>query len=270
MKPLDAEFTPRLTRPGATVASSSHLVLIPSFNAGPKAVATVRDVRRHWHPVWVVVDGSTDGSGEALMALAREDRGVRVWRLPRNNGKGAAILRGLQEALAAGFTHVLTMDSDGQHPADRIAELMNASLAHPEAVVLGDPIFDERAPRERVLGRKLSNAWTRIETLGAPIGDSLFGFRVYPVAPLLAIMERTRWMRRFDFDAEAAVRLAWAGSPLINVRVPVHYFTAAEGGVSHFRYVRDNILLTWMHARLIFGCLLRLPRLLVRRLTAKR
>ena len=122
------------------------------------------------------------------------------------------------------------------------------------------------APRVRVHGRKLSNWCAELETLGAGIGDSLFGFRVYPIAPLREIMERQPWMRRFDFDAEAAVRLCWRGASVINLAAPVKYFRPEDGGVSHFRYLRDNVLLTWMHMRLILEGMVRLPELLGRRL----
>jgi hypothetical protein len=161
---------------------------------------------------------------------------------------------------------VLTMDADGQHPADMIPEFMAMSIAHPDAVVLGKPVFDASAPALRVGGRKLSNWWANVETLWAGIGDSLFGFRVYPVQPLRRIMESTLWMRRFDFDPEAAVRLCWHGVKPINIASPVRYFSVAEGGVSHFNYLRDNILLSWMHIRLMCGFVLRLPLLLWRRL----
>lgn len=245
--------------------SRTHLILIPSYNTGGKVLQTVWDARRIWQPVWVVVDGSTDGTLEALQALARDDPDIRVLALPRNRGKGAAILHGLREAEAAGYTHVMTMDADGQHPTDKIREFMAASGANPEALILGLPVFDASAPRVRVHGRKLSNWCAELETLGAGIGDSLCGFRVYPVSPLREIMERQPWMRRFDFDAEAAVRLCWRGVRPINLEAPVKYFRPEEGGVSHFRYLRDNVLLTWMHTRLILEGLVRLPLLLGRR-----
>jgi glycosyltransferase involved in cell wall biosynthesis len=249
--------------------SRTHLILIPTYNTGGKVLQTVWDARRIWQPVWVVVDGSTDGTLEALQALARDDPEIRVLALPRNQGKGAAILHGLREAEAAGYTHALTMDADGQHPTDKIHEFMAASAANPGAQILGLPVFDASAPRVRVHGRKLSNWCTELETLGAGIGDSLFGFRVYPVAPLRRIMERQPWMRRFDFDAEAAVRLCWRGVRPINLVAPVKYFRPEEGGVSHFRYLRDNVLLTWMHVRLILEGLVRLPFLLARRLAGR-
>ena len=190
---------------------------------------------------------------------------MRVWVLPRNQGKGAAILHGLQQAQAAGVTHVLTMDADGQHPAPLIPAFMAASAARPDAMVLGRPVFDADAPLLRVRGRRVSNGWTQIETLGAGVADSLYGFRVYPVAPLLQVMQAQRWMRRFDFDTEAVVRLVWCGIKPINLDAPVKYLKPEEGGVSHFRYGRDNLLLTGMHARLMVGFVLRLPWLIWRR-----
>ena len=245
--------------------SRSHLVLIPSYNTGARVLETVRHALAVWQPVWVVVDGSTDGTAESLQALAEQIAGLKVFILPRNRGKGAAVLHGLQQADAAGYTHVLTMDADGQHPAGMIPEFMAVSQKNPAAVVLGKPVFDASAPALRVGGRKVSNWCANLETLGAGIGDSLFGLRVYPVKPLRQIMENSHWMRRFDFDPEVAVRLCWHGVKPINVTSPVRYFSAAEGGVSHFKYLRDNTLLTWMHIRLMCGFVLRLPLLLWRR-----
>lgn len=251
---------------GAPPASPTHLVLIPSYNTGPTVLATVAAARAQWTPVWVVVDGSTDGTAQQLQALAAQDPGLRVWVLPTNCGKGAAVLRGLEQAQAAGYTHALTMDADGQHPAALIPAFMAESRARPDTMVLGRPVFDASAPLLRVRGRRISNGWTNLETLGAGVGDSLYGFRVYPVAALIAVMRGQRWMRRFDFDTEAVVRLAWRGIKPLNIDAPVKYLTAEEGGVSHFRYGRDNVLLTWMHTRLMLEFALRLPALLWRRL----
>jgi glycosyltransferase involved in cell wall biosynthesis len=246
--------------------SATHLVLIPSYNPGARGLDTVRAARQQWAPVWVIVDGSTDGSAEALSALARVDPDLRTLLRSRNGGKGAALFDGLLAAQRAGFTHALTMDADGQHPAERIATFMSASGAHPEAMILGDPVFDASVPRIRLRGRRISNCCTNVATLWAGIHDTLFGFRVYPIAPLLAVMQRSRWMRRFDFDAEAAVRMSWRGVPALNLPAPVRYFTAEEGGVSHFHYWRDNLLLTSMYLRLFVGFVWRLPVLLARRM----
>jgi glycosyltransferase involved in cell wall biosynthesis len=249
-----------------SAASNTHLVLIPSYNPGRTVFETVRAARAQWAPVWVVVDGSTDGTGEALEAMAADDPGLRVLRLARNGGKGTAVLHALDLAAAEGFTHALTMDSDGQHPAHLIGPFMAASQGRPAAMILGKPVFDASAPLLRVRGRKISNGWANLETLWAGIGDSLYGFRVYPVAPLREVMHGQRWMRRFDFDPEAVVRLSWRGVPAVNLSAPVKYLSADEGGVSHFNYWRDNRLLTWMHTRLFLEFLVRLPRLLLRRL----
>jgi glycosyltransferase involved in cell wall biosynthesis len=250
-------------------ASLTHLVVIPSYNPGPKVFETVRAARAQWSPVWVVVDGSTDGSADGLLELAARDPGLKVLLLPANRGKGAAVLHGFEAARAAGYTHALTMDSDGQHPAGLIGSFMAVSADRPDAMVLGRPVFDASAPLLRVRGRRISNWWTNLETLGAGIDDSLYGFRVYPISALIDVMRRQPWMRRFDFDTEAVVRLAWRGVAPINIAAPVKYLTTAEGGVSHFRYGRDNALLTWMHIRLMLGFVLRLPMLMARRLAGK-
>ena len=252
-----------------TVRSTTHLVLIPSYDPGKKVYETVKAAREEWEPVWIVVDGSTDGTAAGLQEMALSDPGLRVMVRERNGGKGAAVLDGMLEARSRGFTHVLTMDSDGQHPAERIPAFMAASAANPSAMVLGEPVFDASAPSLRVRGRKVSNWWANLETLWAGIHDSLFGFRVYPIEPLVRVMQAHRWMRRFDFDVEAAVRLSWRGLPAVNLRAPVRYFRPEEGGVSHFNYWRDNVLLSSMHARLFAGFVMRLPLLLSRKLTRK-
>jgi glycosyltransferase involved in cell wall biosynthesis len=256
--------------PLAPALDARRLVLIPSFDTGPRLRTTVLEALAHWQPVWVVIDGSTDGSARLLDPLldpasADYRPGLRVFELPVNQGKGAALLHGLTAAHQAGFTHILAMDADGQHPADRIPDFMRRSAAAPGAMILGRPIFDASAPALRVNGRKVSNFWANLETLWHGIDDSLFGFRVYPVAPLLKVMTASPWMRRYDFDVEAAVRLDWDGVRPISVPTPVRYLGKDEGGISHFHYLRDNLLLSWMHSRLLAGFVRRLPRLLARR-----
>jgi glycosyltransferase involved in cell wall biosynthesis len=246
--------------------SKTHLVLIPSYNPGPKVFTTVRAALDHWAPVWVIVDGSTDHSEQRLLEMAAAEPNLRVWVLPKNQGKGSAVLFGMCLAQELGYTHALTLDSDGQHPAESIPQFMQASQAAPAAMVLGCPVFDASAPSLRVKGRKISNWWANLETLWAGIGDSLFGFRVYPIGLLIRVMRRQIWMRRFDFDVEAVVRLCWRGVKPINLAAPVRYFRPEDGGISHFKYWRDNVLLTWMHFRLFWGFVARLPLLATRRL----
>src|ERR1019366_7304139 len=106
------------------------------YNAGRQLAATVRAALAQWRPVWVVVDGSTDGSATPVQELVARDADVRVLMRPHNGGKGAAVATGIATALAEGYTHVLTMDSDGQHSAQSIPQFMAESQAHPKALVL--------------------------------------------------------------------------------------------------------------------------------------
>ncbi len=240
-------------------------VLIPSYNSGPLLRQTLAGALDAWDDVFVVIDGSTDGSDADLEELAMGGSSrLRVHRLPENAGKGSAIRQGIALAAAEGFTHALAMDADGQHPSDHIAGFMELGKAHPEALVLGKPVFDSSAPSLRVKGRKISNWWANLETCGWGIHDSLFGMRLYPIAPLEMVFSETMFARRFDFDPEVAVRLCWKGLPVINLPTPVKYLSAEEGGISQFRYLRDNLLLTGMHIRLLAGFFLRLPILLLR------
>jgi glycosyltransferase involved in cell wall biosynthesis len=235
---------------------STHIVMIPSYNPGRRLAQTVGEALGAWSPVWVVSDGSTDGSHEALAETHGGEGGLRILTLPRNGGKGAAVLAGAGEAIRAGFTHALVMDADGQHPADRIADFMKASKEAPDAMILGRPEFGPDAPWVRRNGRRLSVALVAIVLLGLTVHDPLFGFRVYPLAPLVRILGPVRGARRYDFDPEAAVRLTWAGVPSLNLASRCRYLSRAEGGVSHFHYVRDNARMAWMHSRLIAELLL--------------
>ncbi len=230
--------------------SATHLVLIPAYNPGPLLESTVAAALSNWSPVWVQVDGSTDASHMGLTAGRTE--GLEVDVDPRNCGKGAAVLKGAQRALKSGFTHVLVMDADGQHPAERIGDFMEASARNPNAVICGRPLFGSDAPLVRRLGRKLSVLMVSLETRGKGAEDPLFGFRVYPLEVLIKVLSGTGRGRRYDFDPEVAVRLAWAGVPALNQDAACRYIKGEEGGVSHFRYVRDNLRMVAMHIRLIW------------------
>jgi len=244
------------------MADPRPIILVPSYNTGPILLQTIVDILAFQQPVWVVIDGSTDDSKKILESI--DNQLLSIIFIKENGGKGAAISLGLQQAVAQGYTHVLTMDADGQHPAALIPDYLHLSAVHPTAAIFGRPIFDTSAPALRVGGRKISNFWVNVETLGWGVDDSLFGMRLYPAAELLAVFESTRFARRFDFDPEVAVRLAWRKVPILNLPTPVRYPSKEEGGVSQFRYVRDNVLLTSMHMRLMIEFLIRFPLLLFR------
>lgn len=236
----------------------SHLVILPSYNSGHLLRPTILTVLEKWKPVWVVLDGSTDSSVAEAHDLQRDHSELRLFSLPQNHGKGGAALVAMKAALDAGFSHALLMDADGQHSADHVVRFIETSMEHPGAMILGVPIFGPDAPSERVKGRRVGNWFANLETLWGGVRDSLFGFRVYPLAPAVRIMEAIKTARRFDFDTELGVRLFWAGVRPINQLVPVHYPPRELGGVSHFKYLRDNLLLAGTHTRL---CLLMLTRL---------
>jgi glycosyltransferase involved in cell wall biosynthesis len=246
----------------APAASTTSIVLLPSYNSGAQLLETIRAALACWRPVWVVIDASTDGSAHAALQLAETEPNLRVIVRAENGGKGAAVLDGLRLAQEEGFRHALVMDADGQHPADRIVEFLELAESHPDTLILGVPQFGPDAPKARVYGRLGGNTFTEIETLWGGIRDSLFGFRVYPVEATVRLMESIRTARRFDFDTEVAVRLYWQGYRTRNIPVVVRYLTRQEGGVSYFRYLPDNLLLVKTHIRLLFGMLPRLPRLL--------
>ncbi|MBC8011513.1 MAG: glycosyltransferase family 2 protein [Burkholderiales bacterium] len=248
-------------------ASTTHLVLVPTYNTGPRLLRTVREALAAWSPVWVVLDGSTDGSDAELDTLAATHgpEALRVLRLANNSGKGAAVLHGFAAALAENFTHALVLDADGQHPIDHIAPFIAASAARPDALVLGRPVFGPEVPLERLYGRQLSVWLVHLECLGRDIADPLFGFRVYPIMPTHAALSAIRSARRYDFDPEIAVRLFWAGTPPLNLPAPCRYIAKSDGGISHFHYVRDNIRMVWLHTRLLVRLLVTFPAVIAAR-----
>jgi glycosyltransferase involved in cell wall biosynthesis len=245
-----------------TAGNRGRCVIVPTYNSGRLLEETLRSVLAVWQPVIVVVDGSTDGSQERVRALAEEVGGLEVLVHPENRGKGAAVQTGMEHAAGRGFTHAAVFDADGQHLATEVPRFMAASCSHPGAMILGAPVFGADAPPLRVGGRRIGNWWTHLETWWGGIEDSLFGFRVYPIEPSLRIFREMRGGRRFDFDTQLAVRLYWAGVPPLNLPTPVHYPERETGGVSHFRYLRDNVLLSLVHARLTLRSLTLAPRLL--------
>lgn len=239
-----------------------HCVIIPSYNSGPLLEQTVRAVLAVTGPLMVIIDGSTDGSEIPLLELAREESDLHVIQASKNLGKGGAVLQGMEFAAAKGFTHAVVFDSDGQHEATDLPRFLEASSKYPDAMILGVPIFGPEAPALRVKGRLAGNWWANLETLWGGVRDSLFGYRIYPILPSLKIMRSIRGGRRFDFDTQLAVRLYWMGIPPLNLPTRVHYLPRTSGGVSHFHYLRDNLLLIAVHTTLALRALFLLPRLL--------
>lgn len=243
-------------------AAFRPLVVIPVFDHEEAIGAMVDGVRAVGQDCLLVDDGSRPSCAAVLDALARRD-GVQLLRLPTNQGKGGAMLAGFREAARLGASHVLQIDADGQHETADIPRFLAAASAEPAAVILGAPRYDESVPKARLYGRYLTHVWIWINTLSLDIRDSMCGFRVYPLGAVLPLIDAEAVGLRMDFDPEILVRLHWCGVPMRNLETPVHY---PSDGVSHFDVWRDNVRISRLHARLFFGMLRRLPRLLLRKL----
>jgi glycosyltransferase involved in cell wall biosynthesis len=230
-------------------------VLVPTFDNPATVRRVVERARGYVDDIVVVDDGSGVEGRAAVESLARESLAHTVFR-KRNGGKGAAVKTGFVAARDIGCTHALQIDADDQHAIEDVPRFLDAARSDPQAMVLGAPIFDGAAPRSRIIGRKISQFWVNIETFGRVIDDPLCGFRVYPLDVAIAVGARGNAM---DFDPEIAVRMVWAGVRVINLGTRVRYVPAEEGGVSHFRMGRDNLLISWMHTRMVFGALWRIP-----------
>lgn len=238
-------------------------VLIPVYNHEHAIGAVVQAVLAHGLPCILVDDGSSDECARVLDALAAQLPGrVVLVRHPVNQGKGGAVLTGFRHAAERGFSHALQIDADGQHNAADIPRFIDEARRSPHAAIVGFPVYDHSVPTVRKYARYLTHVWVWINTLSFAIRDSMCGFRVYPVAPVVALAQRRRLGLRMNFDPEVLVRLHWSGLRVINVATRVSY---PADGVSHFQAVRDNVLISRMHAVLFFGMLLRLPLLLGRR-----
>ena len=222
--------------------------VVPCYNHGHTVSAVVDRLVAQGLETIVVDDGSKSSTALALSALALRQPRVQVLRLDRNRGKGAAVLTGLREAAARGFTHALQVDADGQHCLDDVPLFLEQGRSQPNALVCGLPLYDRDAPASRRYGRYLTHFWVWIETRSLAIGDSMCGFRLYPLAATLALADRVRVARGMSFDIEIAVRLAWQGLPIVNVPTRVTY---PVGGLSHFRMVRDNLRISGTHTRLV-------------------
>jgi glycosyltransferase involved in cell wall biosynthesis len=233
--------------------------LIPTYD-NPRTVRdVVAAVRAHLADVFVVDDGSHEAGRAACAALAAEGL-AKVHRFETNRGKGAAVKAGFALAAAGGFTHAFQIDADGQHDLACVPQFLRAAAERPDALVLAYPQYDASAPLVRLLARRVTRFWVDLETAGrARVRDALIGFRVYPLAAALASRARAE---RMDFDVEIAVRMVRAGVPVINLPVGVRYLSRAQGGISHFRPVRDNLRLSCMHSRICIGIMLSwIPRL---------
>jgi predicted LPLAT superfamily acyltransferase len=241
-------------------------VIVPVYNHGTPLQTTVERLAQHGLPILIVDDGSDVATKQAIAVVVQRYEATLL-TLPCNGGKGAAVMAGLRAASTGGYTHALQVDADGQHDLQDLPNLLIAARAHPTALICGAPRFDESAPASRLYGRRLTGFWVCVETLSFAMPDTMCGFRVYPLASSIALLESARLGRRMDFDIEIAVRLYWRNVPLVAIPTSVVY---PQDGISNFRVLADNWLITKLHVKLFFGMLIRLPILLRRRLGMRR
>jgi len=229
-------------------------VLVPTYD-NPSTVRSVVEAARRYVPDVLVVDDGSGPAGQRACAELEQAGLAKLVRREHNGGKGAAVKTGLEALRELGFSHAFQIDADGQHAIHDMPRFLAASESHPKALVLGTPEFDSSAPRTRLIGRQITSFWTNVETLGHVIRDPMCGFRVYPIETALAANARGNAM---DFDPEIAVCIAWTGAPVLNLATRVRYLSREQGGVSHFRLLRDNVLISWMHTRMVLALLFRL------------
>jgi glycosyltransferase involved in cell wall biosynthesis len=222
--------------------------VVPSHDHWRALGEVVGRLRAAGLTVFVVDDASGHPARVAIAALDDPARGVVVARHAANSGKGAAVLTGFALAGAAGFTHAVQVDADGQHDLSALPRLLAAARLHPRALVCGDPVYDASAPAARRIGRQITRFWAAVETLRLGLPDTMCGLRVYPLAAVERLTARVRIGRRMDFDTDILVRLVRDGAPIARVPVAVRY---DAGNLSNFAMLADNLRISLMHTRLV-------------------
>ncbi|ACR11958.1 glycosyl transferase, group 2 family [Teredinibacter turnerae T7901] len=237
-------------------------LLVPIFNHSREFAPVAANLAELGLPCLVVDDGSDPANAELLDEIVTRHRFITLLRLPINQGKGSAVCEGLREAARLGYSHALQIDADGQHNHQDIPLFLAMSQQHPRAVISGNRIYIN-APKSRMYARKLTDFWVCVNTLSRSISDSMCGFRLYPLQETLQLLNTSKISRRMDFDSDILVKLVWRGVRVIEIRTEVVYRPEIT---SHFNVLNDNIAISWMHTRLFFGMLVRLPKLLIRKL----
>ncbi len=229
-------------------ALNKFAFLVPFYNHPQNIKALVAALKTYELPVIVVDDGSDEESKQILAELERTE-GILLLTRAQNGGKGIAMKDGFKFASERGFSYVLQIDADFQHDAALIGEFLRQSKAHPQSIVCANPIYGEDAPKSRVYGRKITNFWVAINTLSLGVKDAMCGFRVYPLEQLKKAAAKSK-TNRMEFDIEILVNAVRQG---IDVRWIDTYVRYEKGGVSHFKMLRDNALISLMHAKCFFS-----------------
>ena len=233
--------------------------VIPVYNHPYYLQALLAHTAQFQLPIILVNDGSNAECSAILKQLDQQYSDVVLVEHAINQGKGQAVITGLREAHKLGLSHALQIDCDGQHDWQDIQTFLSTAERHPEAMIIGQPIFDETVPKGRLYGRYATHIWVWINSLSFEIKDSMCGFRVYPLEPVIHVLNRAKFQLRMGFDSEILVRLKWEDIAFVNVPTHVIY---PEQGISHFDVWRDNLGISKAHARLFAGMLWRFPKLI--------
>ena len=186
-------------------------VLVPLYDHGEPFEAVAEGLAKLGLPCLVVDDGSAEETRRRLARLLERHAWLEVHRRAVNGGRGAALKTGYRLAAERGFSHAVQLDADGQHDPLDVPRLLDAARARPEALVLGAPIFDASVPKSRLYGRQLSRAMVWLTTASFAVRDPLCGFRVIPLAPTLALLDRAPLGDRMEFDPELVIALCRSG-----------------------------------------------------------
>lgn len=225
-------------------------VLIPVYNHASTLRGVAEDALAHIPDVMVIDDGSADNPLPRLSGLP-----VRTMRLAANKGKGRALRAGALEAAKAGFTHIITMDADGQHLGRDLPAFIEAVRQSPGAIIIGARDFSvPNVPASSKFGRKFSGFWMFLQS-GTAVSDMQSGFRAYPLAALAALDCRCSG---YAFEIEVLVKAAWAGFALREIPIKAWYPPKAER-ISHFKAFKDNLKISLLNTRLTIRALTPLP-----------
>jgi glycosyltransferase involved in cell wall biosynthesis len=249
--------------------ASSYCLMVPHYNHHQQFALFLPEILSSQLPCIIIDDGSDPHSLSSLKKTLADQTSIYLYEHGYNRGKGAAIKTGICHARAQGFTHAIQIDADGQHNVNDIPSFITLSKQHPNSIICGKPIYDVSVPKARLYGRKITDFWVMLETLSLTIKDSLCGFRVYPIKNTEAVFDHYYIGNRMDVDTEILVKACWLSFELKFIDTLVIY---PEQNISHFHYLRDNLLLIRLHLRLMTGMLIRLPKLLlaaIRRATQK-
>ncbi|MUK60564.1 glycosyltransferase [Aliivibrio fischeri] len=236
--------------------------LIPCYNHGKTIPAVVDSLMSYGYPMIIVDDGSENETKRILEEVTQNNASITLITLTENQGKGGAVIAGIEKAYQQSYSHAIQIDADGQHDLEALPKLIAESQEYPTALISGQPIYDESVPKSRLYGRYVTHIWVWIETLSFAIKDSMCGFRSYPIGPTINVLERAVIGRRMDFDTEIMVRMYWNETDIRFINTRVIY---PEDGISHFDALWDNVKISWMHTKLFFGMLPRIPSLLKRK-----